>query len=362
MTMEKILPARHFPKWSPDIAISIAAKEQDAIKEDKEASENLRVYSDGSAVDGGVGGAAVLMKDGVMVREKRFYLGKVEEHMVYEAEVVGMILAVHLLKEAGGEGTMALGVDNQAAIRATGSFQSQPGHHLIDTLHDDLRKLLPENDGRKLALRWTPGHKGLAGNEEADAQAKRAARNEMSEGKELPKSLRSRENTPITLPLSKSATKQLFHDQLKSEARTVMSNSPRYEFLRSIDPTFPSNNFENIVDEYPRRHSSLLFQLRSGHVPLNKYLHRISKSPSPRCQQCNEREETVHHFLVSCPKYARQRATLRNEIGPRASQLQHLLSNCNSTKALFTYIASTKRFVQTFGDVTPPNPMETAGE
>ncbi|KAG2749477.1 hypothetical protein P692DRAFT_201650334, partial [Suillus brevipes Sb2] len=96
-----------------------------------------------------------------------------------------------------------------------------------------------------------------------------------------------------------------------------------------------------------------LFQLRSGHVPLNKYLHRISKSksPSPRCQQCNEREETVHHFLVSCPKYARQSATLRNEIGPRASQLQHLLSNCHSTKALFMYIASTKRFVQTFGDV-----------
>jgi hypothetical protein len=147
-----------------------------------------------------------------------------------------------------------------------------------------------------------------------------------------------------------------------NEARSVMRNSPRYEFLRSIDHTFPSNNFKNIIDDYPRWHCSLLFQLRSGHVPLNKYLHRISKSPSPRCQQCNEREETVHHFLVSCPKYARQHATLRKEIGPRASQLQQLLSNCHNTKALFTYIASTKRFDQTFGDVTPPNPKETAGE
>jgi hypothetical protein len=52
-----------------------------------------------------------------MVDERRFYLGKIEEHTVYEGEIVGMILAVELLKErlrrrGRTRPTMALGVDN----------------------------------------------------------------------------------------------------------------------------------------------------------------------------------------------------------------------------------------------------------
>ncbi|KAG2737837.1 hypothetical protein P692DRAFT_20657274, partial [Suillus brevipes Sb2] len=58
------------------------------------------------------------------------------------------------------------------------------------------------------------------------------------------------------------------------------------------------------------RHSSLLFQLRTGHAPLNKHLHCIAKAPSPICQQCRQREETVHHFIITCPQYTRQRHTL----------------------------------------------------
>lgn len=59
--------------------------------EDLVADEDIRVYSDGSAIDGGIGGAAVLMEGDEVVDERRFYLGKTEEHTVYEGEIVGMI-------------------------------------------------------------------------------------------------------------------------------------------------------------------------------------------------------------------------------------------------------------------------------
>ncbi|KAG2153060.1 uncharacterized protein EDB93DRAFT_1053905, partial [Suillus bovinus] len=71
------------------------------------------------------------------------------------------ILRIELMREAGGEGTMTLGVDDQAAIRATNAFQSQPGHYLVGKLHDDLRELIPNNNNRKLTIRWTLGHKGI---------------------------------------------------------------------------------------------------------------------------------------------------------------------------------------------------------
>ncbi|KAG2029191.1 hypothetical protein BDR03DRAFT_881577 [Suillus americanus] len=192
---------------------------------------------------------------------------------------------------------MALGADNQAAIRATLAFQSKPGRYLMDKFHDDLRLLLPaENDG-KLTVRWSAGHIGTPGNEQADEQAKKAAQGETSDPHLLPASLRSPNDTPLTLPTSKSAIKQVFRTTTNREAGTALENSPRYAKFKEIDPSFPSNHFNKLADDYPRKHATLLIQLRTGHIPLNKHLHRISRSPSPTCPACEEREESVHHWI-----------------------------------------------------------------
>jgi hypothetical protein len=66
---------------------------------------------------------------------------------------------------------MALGADNQAAIRATQAFNSKSGHYLMDIFHDDLRTIIPEFDQRKLTIHWTPGHCGITGNEAAPSSA-----------------------------------------------------------------------------------------------------------------------------------------------------------------------------------------------
>ncbi|OAX30574.1 hypothetical protein K503DRAFT_657480, partial [Rhizopogon vinicolor AM-OR11-026] len=86
-----------------------------------------------------------------------------------------------------------------------------------------------------------------------------------------------------------------------------------------------------------------LFQLCTGRAPLNKHLHRIAKVPSPTCQKCRLREESVHHFLTVCPAYARQRHKLQNEIVPRASHPKNLLNDRKCIKPLFRFIASTRR-------------------
>ena len=59
--------------------------------------EGLRVYSDGSDFQGGVGAAAVLYAPGRRrPRVLHYHLGPSTDHTVYEAEVVGTLLALEL--------------------------------------------------------------------------------------------------------------------------------------------------------------------------------------------------------------------------------------------------------------------------
>ncbi|KAG2036797.1 hypothetical protein BDR03DRAFT_865425, partial [Suillus americanus] len=103
-----------------------------------------------------------------------------------------------------------------------------------------------------------------------------------------------------------------------------------------------------IVDDHPRRHAALFVQLHTGH------LHRILRVSSPFCSTCEEREETVHHFLMSCPAYTRYRVALKAELDTQAQSLKGLLNDRNSIKAVLKYVARSKRLVNTFGDVSPP--------
>jgi ribonuclease HI len=180
------------------------------------ANKDLRVYLDGSAIEGRVGTAAVLMQDREVKDKLRFYLGKDSEHMIYEGEIVGMILVVELLRRAGGEGaSMVLGVDNQAVIRGTKLFNSQPGHYLMDIFHNDLRTLLSSDNGRKLVVRWTPGHINIPGNKKANESAKRVAKGDITEADQLPTSLQMSQSTSTPLPISKSSTLQIFRSKIK---------------------------------------------------------------------------------------------------------------------------------------------------
>lgn len=64
-------------------------------------------------------------------------------------------------------------VDNQATIRATQVTKPHPGHYLTDIFHRDLKALKKKHNSIWVVVRWTPGHKGIEGNEQANEQAKK---------------------------------------------------------------------------------------------------------------------------------------------------------------------------------------------
>jgi len=111
--------------------ISIANSREDSIRETEHMEEKIQIFTDGSAMNGKVGVAVVLLRAGNPLRSLHIHLGPESEHTVYEVELVGILLGMHLVSiKKQGNTTFAIEVDNQVAIRAFSSTMRRPGHHL----------------------------------------------------------------------------------------------------------------------------------------------------------------------------------------------------------------------------------------
>ena len=89
---------------------------------------------------------------------------------------------------------------------------------------------------------------------------------------ELPHLLQS------SLPVSVSAAKQRFQANLNRRWAKIWTESPRKERFSRIDPDFPFNKFRKKLFKLSRNQSSLIMQLRTGHMPLIFYLNKTNAS------------------------------------------------------------------------------------
>ena len=96
----------------------------------------------------------------------------------------------------------------------------------------------------------------------------------------------------------------------------------------------PTKCFSKRAKFLSRRHVAMLIQLRSGHVPLNHYLHDIGKRNSPLCQECGK-IELVFHYLIECRRYSHQRREVEVKLRRDAHPIKALLSNPLATVTLF---------------------------
>ncbi|VDC04045.1 unnamed protein product [Peniophora sp. CBMAI 1063] len=164
------IPARNVPRGptgqdrdhpasprEPDIPYDthIASTRDDSQREDRELTTDIRVYTDGSGLDGQAGAAAVLARfDGLhdIRRTLRYHLGPLSEHTVYEAEALGVILGAHLLatEVERAAKTVSISLDNQPVIRASEQpHRAQPGHYLLDEFRQMMAGLVTAHDARR---------------------------------------------------------------------------------------------------------------------------------------------------------------------------------------------------------------------
>jgi ribonuclease HI len=194
------------------IQISVADSREDSIAEAENAKEEFQIFSDGSALEGKVGTAAVLIHKGRHTQTLHYHLRSDEEHMVHEVELVGILLGLHILSSKKSKKALAtIRVDNQAAIKAFMLDLRNPGHHLMrEALHIASKISKERKKGGKnkhaLTIRWMAGHEGIEGNELADREAKEVAKGHTSDMKLLPCYLRK----PV---LTNSSTVKKAHNE-----------------------------------------------------------------------------------------------------------------------------------------------------
>ena len=214
LMMEVTHPCPVHPVSSTPFNTSIAPSKEAAIADFYRCTNHTTIFTNGSSTSGKVGVAASLYVDFTHVVTLQYHLGKDTEHTVFEAEVVGLILAARLLlsrNEATFPATIF--VNNQAVIRSGVHPTAKPGHYLLLHFRKLVRHLQDEKDleNTSINLNWIAGHANIEGNELADRKAKLAAlkKDKASPRRELPKLLRH------PLPFSTSAVKQAHEDSLQ---------------------------------------------------------------------------------------------------------------------------------------------------
>ena len=327
----------------PKPKTEIAQSRDVSITFEKNDTADFKAFSDGSGQDEGIGAAAILYKKGFVrpVKEIQAYLGLKTKHNTYEAEATGALLAIWIIKntiETIGK-TISLYIDNQAIVMALAGNGHSSGQHLIRAIKTAANGL-PSN----ITFRWISSHSEVKGNEAADRLAKAASRGRSTRRADLPHLLRS------PLPVSVSAAKQEFQAQLNRKWVNMWADSPRKNRFARIDPDFPFNNFRKKLFKLPRNQSSIIMQLRTGHFPLNFYLHRIGKIETDKCTKCMENPinaqitETINHFLFDCQAYHLARQALIAKIGRNNLSLSKIMKSTDRMKALVTFINRSGRF------------------
>src|SRR6266481_9251049 len=111
---EIIKPADCPPNKGASFHTRIANTREESKAQDAVDQAEIKVYLDGSGHDGQVGAAVALIHGDQPVKILCYHLGPLTHHMMYEAEVVGVLLALQLI----GKDMASVKLDNQAVIQA----------------------------------------------------------------------------------------------------------------------------------------------------------------------------------------------------------------------------------------------------
>ena len=180
---------------------------------------------------------------------------------------------------------MNIFVDSQAAIQAVGNpyIKSKAVARAIDSLN----KLAAVT--KRVTIVWIPAHKGHVGNERADVLAKRGSKEE------------SRDRL-LKVGIPAATIQMRLQEQIYKEWQEEWTGSSMAHHSKSFYGG-PSKTKARFVYKLARLELGRFVRIITGHNNLNFFQHKIGLHNSSKCRFCGQGDETITHFLVSCPRF-----------------------------------------------------------
>ena len=347
-SVEKMPLARTPPRRQAKFRVALPQTAKESIEWDLRNTAQTRIYTDGLGFNGLAGAAAVLFRGQAAPRMLWYHLGLLTEHTTFEVEALGVILGLHLLGSERQVTSVTISTDSQAVLGALDTRNLKPGQQYIDEI---LRLAIGAwcwamPGDYSLELAWVKGHDGSEGNKQADLETKAAAGGSSSPVKELPNFLS--EGSPHT---SASALRQEHQKGLGLLWKEQWKASLRHPKLAKINPSLLSKFFQKLVANLARTQASLLTQFCIRHIPLNTYLHLITKIDSPQCTHFNSAGETTHHFLFNCPAWLHECWLMGQALGRDTKSLRHILNSKHGAGELMKFVGRTGWLKASHSDV-----------
>ncbi|GAA5959568.1 hypothetical protein JCM10213_008943, partial [Rhodosporidiobolus nylandii] len=404
--LETILPDPVAP-WEeePSVAIVIAESKEASVAMHERAAAaaeegDVLVYTDGSLMEGETGAGVmfeVKSAGGESLRAGRSReLGQYQG--VYQGELEALRIAftsIPTFLDPSSTARVRIFADNQSAVSLPFDPRPTSAQHLRLAIRQAAHALNATHPYVRVRLYWVAGHAEVAGNEEADALARRGAgegrappmeRAPRRKGVTMPReaiehSLDSLEEKVsewweeggsssllharrgrvanaseaaavdsegrmgggLDVPKSTTGVLQAAKEALRARWEKEWAAAPVGARLRAVDASSPFSPFRRLLRTLPRPQASRLTRLRTDFSPLAAALHRAHLHPDGLCA-CGERE-TREHFLLSCPLYALPRRALLRELRLRdLPPLRALLSTVAFARPLLRFINATDRF------------------
>lgn len=234
------------------------------------------IYTDGSKTEERVGYSIV---NGVNVTQRRIN----DNSSIFRAESLAVKDAVEWITQQQTVGAYLICTDSLSVIKAL------ENRKISSVWRDEIGNLYKQaiGNGTTVTFLWIPGHAGIAGNERADREAKRAIEDS------------SLHITELDIKDMKNHIKNKSLAEWNSKWHSTSGNHLR-EVKNSVLPYKASFTGR-------RKDDVTLARLRIGHTKLtHSYL--LEKKDPPVCTWCNDRL-SIKHLIENCPGTENARKT-----------------------------------------------------